>query len=387
MKLAFHATLLGSALLSLALVGCSANANNSEEAATAGEKPLNVRVLEVSPTDLEEALSISGTLRATRATDISTEESGVVVALPHDKGERVAKGDVIVGLDRRLLGAELKSAEAAVTLREYNEERTRKLYEANSVSKQEMLLVYTELQQAKEAARVAELRHERAQIAAPFAGVVADRFVEIGQLVAPGTRVARVVDPFTLKLVGAVTEREVLWIREGAPALIAVEGLEETLVGRVAYVALEANPMNGKFPVEITVDNRSLKLRAGVVGRARILTRVHEDVLAIPRSAVINTLDGSAVYVVEEGHARQLPVELGADQGMMVIVASGLEAQQQLVVRGQRQLQPGTPVTVQETATHRDGSIASDPDEVRESKSLEGLRDLAASSSVGGDRR
>lgn len=378
------------------LAACAGGDASTEASAdpTPTERPHNVRVLEVAPTDLIETFYLSGRLEATRATDVSTQESGVVGSLPVPKGEVLKRGRVIVALDRDMLEAEMNSAAAAATLREYNEERTRRLFEANSVSKQEMLRVYTELQQAKENARMATLRYERAAIKAPFDGVLVERYVELGELVDPGQRVARVVDPFTLEMHTSVTEREVGFLAEGAPALVTVDGLDAMIQARVSYVALEADPMNGKFSVEIEVDNPDLRLRAGVVARARVLKQVHRETLTVPRDAVVRTVDGESVFVVRDDRAVATPVRLGARQGMMVVVESGVQAGDRLVVRGQRQIQDGTRVAVQEVATARDGSLPSDPAEVREEGSLQGLRDMVAEdaqtlgdpSAVGGRR-
>jgi RND family efflux transporter MFP subunit len=305
-----------------------------------------------------------------RGTDIATQESGVIRSLPADRGSVVRQGQVVVMLDRRLLESEMKSAEATRILHEYNEERTRRLFEANSVSRQEMLRVHTELQRAGESERVARLRYERAAIKAPFDGMVADRYVEVGELVSPGMRVARIVDPFTLKLVGSVTEAEVASIEKDAPAQVSLDAAGVLIDGAVSYVGIEASPANGKFTVEVMVENPDLLLRAGVVARARVRKAVHGDVIAIPRDAIVRTPDGLRVYVVEEDRAIPRSIELGADQGLMVEVRRGLVPGDRLVVRGQRQLAPEGLVAVQEVATARDGSIATDPPEVREEGSI-----------------
>ena len=348
--------------------GCSGGDANGVEVPT--ERAHNVRVLELVPSTLEESIMVSGPLRPVRGTDISTQENGVIQQLPVDKGALVKKGEVIVLLDRRLLESEMKSAESARILREYNEERTRRLFEANSVSNQEMLRVYTELQQAGEAERIAQLRYERAAIKSPFDGIVADRYVEIGELVSPGTPVARIVDPFTVKLVGSVTERGIAWVQEGAPATVSLDGSDGVLQGVVSYVGIEADLLNGKFTVEVEVDNSGLNLRAGVVARARIRKAVHEGVLVIPRDALVRSVDGLRVYVAEGDRAAPRAIELGASQGLMVSVIRGLEAGDLVVVRGQRQLQPGSLISIQEVATARDGTIATDPPEIREEGSI-----------------
>ena len=124
-------------------------------------------------------------------------------------------------------------------LAEYNENRTRNLYEANSVSGQEMLLAATQLERAKATARIAELRFARAAVAAPYAGLVTERYVEVGQQVMAGTPVARIVDPYTLKLAAYASDRQVRNLEEGAPVTMilgrgrAHHGIGHRALGRV----------------------------------------------------------------------------------------------------------------------------------------------------------
>ena len=337
------------------------------------EPPRNIRVLTLERAELPEHLVLSGVLRPTRGADISAEEPGVIAQILRDKGAYVKRGEPILALDRRILEAEKKSAEANETLNKFNEERTEALFEENSVSGHEMLLVHTQAAQAGAQADIARLRYERAAFPSPFPGIVSERFVEIGELVAPGTRVARIIDPYRLELVGSITEREVAYVNKGASVEIALEGQGTQVRGEVSWVGFEADPLTGKFPVEITVDNQDLELRPGLLGRARIEKQAHADVLAIPRDAILSTSDGPTVYVAEGERARRRKVSLGADQGSLVEVRSGLDPGDELIVRGHRDLADGTPVKIQERATRRDGSIESDPSVVHEGSTVEPL--------------
>jgi RND family efflux transporter MFP subunit len=320
----------------------------------------------LAKTNLTELLEITGPVRPVRGTDVSAEEAGTVAAIPHDKGQRVAAEAVLVELDRRLLKAEMEAARANLALQEYNYEKTQELFDAGKVSRQELLAAEAGDAQARSASRIAELRWERAAIKAPFAGLVADRYVEPGQLVAPGVPVVRVIDPFTLKLVGTVTEREVGWVRQGAPAEVTLDGHAEPVSGTVAWVGFEADPVNGKFKVEIHLDNTDLALRGGVVGRAQLPKQSHEGVLTVPRDALVTTPTGPAVFVVQaDSTAAIRPVVLGADQGLMVTVTDGLQAGDRLVVRGQRDLVDGARVLITEEATAQDGSNGTDPGVVK----------------------
>lgn len=349
----------------LLAAGCAPHAGDE----TGGEIARNVRVLELAPTDLDEFFEISGPLQPVCGTDVSAEESGTVYAVPHDKGERVARGDVLVELDRRLLAAEMAAAEDDLKLRAHTAENTAALFAAGKVSETEKLGADAARAAAEAVHRIASLRHERAAVKAPFAGVVVDRYVEPGQLVAPGVPVARVIDPYVLKLAGSVSEREVAWLRQDAPATVDLEGMDARVSGEVAWIGFEAEPLTGKFKVEVHVDNADLALRAGVVARARIHKTTHAGSLVVPRDAVLFTAAGLAVYVVEGDRAALRPVVLGPDQGLMVVIESGLAAGDAVVVRGHRDLVDGALVEVTERAPARDGSNGGDPSEVVEAAS------------------
>jgi len=360
MLLAAAALVLAPALLTTG--GCGPRGGGAPPA----ESARNVRVLELDVTDLAEMFEVSGAVEPVRGTDVAAEEGGTVAVIARDKGARVAKGQTLIELDRRLLAAEADAARADLALQAYNVEQTQRLFDAGKVSRVELLTAEAQHGQSAAAARVAELRYERAAVAAPYAGIVAERFVEPGQLVAPGTVVARVVDPSVLKLAGWLTERDIVWLREGAAAEVSLDGVAAPVAGHVAWLGFEADPVTGKFPLEIRLDNRDLSLRPGVVGRARIHKQTLAGVIAIPRDAVLDAGGGAAVYVVEGDRAQLRRIVLGPDQGLLVAVTDGLRAGELLVVRGQRDLIDGALVKTVETADARDGSLAGDPAAVTE---------------------
>ena len=165
---------------------------------------------------------------------------------------------------------------------------------------------------------------------------------------------------------GTLTEREIVWLDRDAADRVHVDGQDQPVAGRVAWISFEADPVTGKFTVEVNVRNDDLRLRPGVVGRATILKRTHQEVLVVPRDAVMEGQMGNFVYVVQDERAHQRPIALGADQGLLVIASSGLRRGDQLVVRGHRDLVEGALVRVTETATARDGGLDTDPLDARE---------------------
>lgn len=357
MKFVSKWVLAGGILASVLVAGCG----EQSQTESLGEVPRNVRVLNLGEESVAEFFEISGPVAPVRGTDLSAQESGPVVAIPIGKGEAVAKGKIILELERGILKAELDAAQAALDMQSYNVDKVRQLHEAGKVSRIELLTAESSFAQAQAMVGVFQKRYDRAGIRAPFDGVVVDRYVELGQLVNPGQRVVRILDPYTLKLEAYLTDSQVQWITVGKSATIRLGETRETASGAVSWVGFEADRMTGKFKVEIEIPNPHLKYQSGVIGRARLGKNLVSDVVAIPRDAILPGRIGPTAFVVENDRAILRRLELGTDQGLMVVVTQGLEPGEQLVVRGHRDLRDGSLVRVTETATAADGTMSGDP--------------------------
>ena len=343
------------------LAGCA----EAPDSAPTGEVPRNVRVPELDQETVAEFFEISGPVAPVRGTDLSAQESGPVVAIPVGKGEAVAGGGIVLELERDILKAELAAADAALKLEAYNVDKVRQLQKAGKVSRIELLTAESSHAQAAARRDVLKERFDRAGIRAPFDGVVVDRYVELGQLVVPGQKVARILDPYTLKLETYLTDAQVQWVKVGDLAKVKIGQSPDLAPGFVSWIGFEADRMTGKFKVEIEIPNPDLKYHSGVIGRARLDKNLVTDVVAIPRDAVIPGRIGPTAFVAEGDRAVLRRLELGSDQGVMVIVRGGLQPGEMLVVRGHRDLRDGSLIRVTEKATSADGSTDSDPGLIR----------------------
>ena len=351
--------LTGAAVLVMLLAGIGCQ--ESAPPTVGRETARNVRILDIESGSIRGYFEISGPVAPVRGADLSAQESGPVVALTAAKGAHVVAGQVLVEQARHILRAESEAAAAARTTEAYNVDKMRQLHEAGKVSRFELLTAESSFARAKAAAEVATERYSRAAIRAPFDGVVADRYVELGQLVAPGMPVVRIIDPYSLKLEAYLTEEQVRWVQIGDSAGVALGDVSQAASGRVSWVGFEADRLTGKFKVEIELPNPDLVLRSGVIGRARLGKTVLNDVVAIPRDAVLPSRGGMTVFVVEGERAVLRDVTLGARQGLMVQVTAGLAVGDRLVVRGQRVLRDGNLVEITETAVRADGATEDDP--------------------------
>ena len=127
--------LAGAFVASVLVAGCG----EQTQTESLGEVPRNVRVLTLGEESVAEFFEISGPVAPVRGTDLSAQESGPVVAIPVGKGEAVAKGKIILELERDILKSEMEAAEAALDMQSYNVDKVRQLHGAGKVSRIELL--------------------------------------------------------------------------------------------------------------------------------------------------------------------------------------------------------------------------------------------------------
>jgi RND family efflux transporter MFP subunit len=238
-----------------------------------------------------------GVVLAERSIDLTAASPGRIESIEVGVGEKIAAGTVIARLDARRLARDLAIAEAALqkTRTEHEkagveveqakdraERMARLAREAGLVSEQD--LASAQYQQRLAAAslsgavanvreqevRVAQLRDAlaEAQLEAPFAGVVAARYVSVGATVAAGERVVRIMTSDEAVVRFAVPEADAPTIAVGKPVSLRIEGRDEALAGRIASIAPDVDPPSQMIFVEATLSDPTLAKDSIVVGRA-----------------------------------------------------------------------------------------------------------------------
>jgi RND family efflux transporter MFP subunit len=190
-----------------------------------------------------------------------------------------------------------------------------------------------------------------ATILAPFDGAVQLRLASVGEYVATGTPIVRLVkmDPLRLRL--EVPEREALLVRLGQAVRVKVEGNTNVYAGRIARLSPAINELNRMLLVEADVPNGD-NLPPGLFARAEIIVQEKEPGLAVPVQALLTFAGIEKVIVVSDGKALEKVVTTGRRGPDWVEILSGLSADE-MVVLEPIGLRTGQPVSTadQETRT------------------------------------
>ena len=341
-KNSHHRIELGAAALAFALgsiVGLTSGCSTPASAKALEEPPpVAVETATVEERMIPRTVAVTGTLAANREADVASDGAGRVVATFVERGDRVSAGTPLARLDAR--AAALGSAEAFATeagLRAQDEnarlerERAERLFAENVISRAERDRLVTNsaatshtLSAARARAGLAQKGVSDSLIRAPFAGVVVDRGVELGEYVAPGRSVATIVDLSTLRLELAVPE----------PAMAAVSAGKTVTFGVAAYPGREFSGVITRLSpklrtqsrdqlVEVGVDNASGTLSPGMFAVAR-LTTGQDRLPTIPVSAIAGRAPAERVFVVRNSRVEERIVSTGARQDGRAPVKKGL---------------------------------------------------------------
>ena len=254
-----------------------------------------VRVRELVAEPIQREIVVNGKTAPARAVTLRAETNGRVEEIAVERGAPVAAGDLLVRLDPRERRAMLEQAEAALQMREIEFSAAQKLGAKGFQAETKVAEAKANLEAAQAELARARIELEHTGIRAPFAGVLDERPVEIGDFVDVGDPVATVIEQDPFLVVGEVAEGEIGRLSvgmRGSARLVTGREVE----GRVRYIAARSDAATRTFTVELEVANPDGRFAAGVSAELRIgveRTLAHR----VPASLLVLS-DGGALGVM-----------------------------------------------------------------------------------------
>jgi HlyD family secretion protein len=333
--------------------------------------PLEVRVVAAEKGTVEETVTNSraGTVKARRRAKLAPETGGRVVALPRRRGARVRRGELLLRIDDSLQRAQLEVARGdratalaqrdqaclAAERAERERERVARLAEQGIVSTD--ILDHTASQakgadaacraagatvaRAESAVALARVSLEKTVLLAPFDGVVADTFIEVGEWTTPSPPaipvppVLDLIDTRSIYVSAPMDEVDSARIGVGLPARVTVDSHPgRHFAARVVEVApyvTDRVEQNRTVDIELELEDRAIaaSLLPGTSADAELILSAHDGVLRIPTSAL---LEGGKVLVLDGDRLAEHALELGTRNWDFTEVKAGLAEGARVVV-------------------------------------------------------
>lgn len=393
--------------LAVTLSSCSGGDTSKVEANTPS---LTVAVTRVVKKNLGRQITLSSELVPFQEIDVYAKESGYVKKLYVDYGTHVKEGQVMATLEIPELEAQLqvdqadiKNATNEVTRSQHELARYQALYKAlhleytrlNGVFESQPGIVAQqevddaqgkdlaassqvdagqaalEAAQSQLAAAKARLIHDQSlydysKITAPFAGVVTDRYANLGTLVQAGVGTSTQAIPIVrlsqddlFRLVIPVPESYVKFIRIGDPVDVKVPSLDHTFPGKVARFSVDVRVDTRTMHTEVDVRNPNRALVPGLYAEATLTLEHRDDIPTVPVQALSHQGDKTSVFVVgPDGTLQDRPVEIGLTTSSYAEIVSGLKEGEQVVVGDRSGLKDGERVQAKmvQVLEYRDSS-------------------------------
>jgi HlyD family secretion protein len=334
-------------------------------------------VRQVTSTQKSTVLTASGYTYAVKRAAVGAKIIGRILELPVDEGDVLKKGDLIAVLDSDNLKADVASAEAALLERQADlgdarRERGRQQQLVDSgigtqaaldAATTRIALIEAQIQAAEARLRAARSQLAYTRIFAPIDGVVIERNVEVGEMVAPGGftsqqstgAILRLADPKSLEIEADVNESYISRLRRGQPATIVVDAVpDKTYRGQLRQIVPTADRQRAVVQVKVTIDDRDERLVPDMSATVTFLeegtaAEALQDVpptLYLAERAVVEK-DGMTKVWVRQGEVlAERTVTFGAKEGQDRVVITGLNAGQEVIVPGSEKLVVGQKVRV-----------------------------------------
>ncbi|WPB75978.1 efflux RND transporter periplasmic adaptor subunit [Archangium violaceum] len=354
-------------LAALALAGCGRPQGQGGPQGGAGGpggggQPLPVEVMELRPGPVRDTGEYLGTLISRRSINVFPQVAGYVQRIAVKPGQVVKEGQLLLEVDPRRERAGVQSARAqrasALAQREFarsTRQRAEQLLREGLMSRQDYEQAVAQAAAADASARSAEAQLEAQQVelgyyrvVAPFAGVMGNIPVKVGDYVTPQTALTNVDQSRALELSVSVPPERASEVKPGSTRVEVLDNEGQPVVSApVFFVAPTPDPRTQLVELKAAFDN-TRGLRAGQVVHTQVVYSTREA-LRLPTFAVTQQSSQFFAMVAMQGDggpmvAQRRPVKLGVLQGNYYELLEGLEPGTQIIVGSLQQLRDGQPI-------------------------------------------
>lgn len=331
-------------------------------AATASGQ-ISVVTVKPQPGTIRKLLQFTGETRPVVEAYAAADVNGPVSQIMVEDGQKVTVNQPLGKIDEIRFAITLRQMEAALDRSkqqflddEKDLERNKTLFDSKAITQKSLDAAQTNyikgkttLKQAQADFDKAKLDLDRCVIRSPITGYFVDRSIELGQAMARGQNMGKVIDLDNIYVDARIPESE---IRSIKPAQISV--VEENYEGKVAYIDLYADDSRS-FKVRIRVKNPDLYFRGNMFVKGKITLEQFDNAPLFPSQAIRNFRGDQFVFTIKDGKAIKNKINIIAQEGDMSY-ASEITADAEVVTIGQDNLEEGSGVTIRNTSDSNNGN-------------------------------
>lgn len=337
-------------ILTVAAMGAMLSSCGFKKEKTTVIPPVKVDVIAAAGGNESGSRIYSGTVESSDGADMSFTVAGTLKGIYVEPGQKVSKGQLLAEIDAGTLRDAYQVAEATLSQAQDAYNRLKKLHDANALPDIQWVDVQSKLRQAESAAAITRRAIGDARIYAPVSGIVSEKLSEVGQTVAPGVPVVKIVSIGDVKVNISVPESEIGAMKRGIKANITANSVDAgVLEGTLTEQGVVANPLSRTYDVKFKVSNSSGILRPGMLCDVTvILPESSEDMnesIILPASSVLLSSDNRHfVWLAKKGKAEQRFVTVGTLLPQGVEITNGINRGDSVIISGMQKVCTGTKI-------------------------------------------
>lgn len=327
--------------------------------------PVTVQVSSITATNNTPFISASGKVQASNSAELSTRMMGYVTNVYVNVGDKVQKGQLLLTINnsdlqakRAQVNANITEATVAYQNAEKDYQRFSNLLAQNSASQKEMddmsaryNMAKARLEAAKQMKNEINAQFAYANIKAPFAGTIINKFIEKGNMANPGVPLLAIENPKKLEVTALVPESDISKIKNQTKVNVTIKSIDKMVTGTVTEVSTSAKNTGGQYLVKIDLDATDTKILSGMFATVQFpveKTQEATNTILIPKSALIHQGQLSGIYTVSQSNTALLRwLRLGRTFGDQIEVLSGLTTNEKYIVSAEGKLYNGAKITIQ----------------------------------------
>lgn len=323
------------------------------------DKKRLVTTREVVRKDFRRYATIQGAIASKNLVSVSSEVSGRLTAVTVDEGHPVKRGQLIASVDMESLKMQRQELETQLELARDIFERQERLWEQEIGSEVQYLQAKNGVDRLERSIETIDYSLTKSNIYAPITGVVDIVNLRTGELAQAGMPIIMILDTRNIMVVADVPENYLGKIVKGDDVNIHFPALAQDIEARITLIGRKIHPANRTFKIEIDLPNKSGLLKPNLLSEVQINDYIEPDVIVISQELIQQEVGGRefviiAETVAEATLAKKVYVETGQSYEGEVVVASGLEEGDVLIVDGARGITNSESVQIQnpESETH-----------------------------------
>jgi multidrug efflux system membrane fusion protein len=300
-----------------------------------------VKIIKAEPFEYAKNLHLTGHGRASKFITLSAQVPGVVEFISENKGRPLKKGETLLKIESLDRLEKLEEAKARFKQRQAEYSAAEKLKAKEFKAENALLASKADLESARANLKKAEKEAENLSVTAPFEGIFQETFVEVGDYVNLGQKLATFLVLNPLKVMVEVSDQEARLINEEGEVQVNSALLDQPISAKITHMGKSANPTTRTLTVELLFDNPENKVLDGSILSVSFKGKSFKAYKIPPSALVLNDEGILGVMVVGEDKKTQFkPATILETQGGDFII-SGTDERWEIVVLGSGFIKPG----------------------------------------------